>query len=258
MIYQKFTPEGWNKDVGNPNENGIYQGIVKKYDTNNVYVEFGKEKGIIPKSEFDSIYLEKDGTPKINLIKSKVDNIVQFKILDKKDGEYILSRKEVQNEAINWIKSLKKGDIVDGIVSNIRPYGAFIEIGGGVVGLLHIEDISISRIKGPEERFKLGDRIQVKIKDINDNKIDLSYKELLGTWNDNIEDVQEKTYAEGIIRNIDSNKKGIFIELKPNLVGMAEYSDKYEYGQRVPIYIKKIDKEKQKIKLVIKEEKKED
>ena len=57
-------------------------------------------------------------------------------------------------EALTWVKEeLQEGSIVHGIVRNIRPYGAFIEIGGGIVGLLHIEDISVARIKSPEERF---------------------------------------------------------------------------------------------------------
>ena len=68
-----------------------------------------------------------------------------------------------------------------GIVKNIRKYGVFIEIGAGVVGLLHIEDISVSRIKSPEERFKVGQKIDVIIKEIDkeNNQIVLTYKELL-------------------------------------------------------------------------------
>ena len=57
--------------------------------------------------------------------------------------------------------------------------------------------------------------------------------------------------VKGIIRETEKNKNGIFIELAPNLVGMAEYSEGYEYGQKVNVYIKKIDKEKKKVKLLI-------
>ena len=54
-----------------------------------------------------------------------------------------------------------------GIVRNIRPYGVFVEIGGGIAGLLHIEDISVARIKSPAERFKIGQKINVMIKYID-------------------------------------------------------------------------------------------
>ena len=68
-----------------------------------------------------------------------------------------------------------------GIVRNIRPYGAFIEIGGGVVGLLHIEDISVARIKTPSERLNIGQKLKVMIKSIDKktNRVILTYKELL-------------------------------------------------------------------------------
>ena len=135
----------------------------------------------------------------------------------------------------------------------MRKFGAFIEIGGGVVGLLHIEDISVSRIKSPEERFSIGQKINVMIKSIDkdNNKIVLSYKELLGDWDENIKEYTEKTVVEGIVKEADKFKNGIFIELKPNLVGLAEYKDGVEYGQKVNVYIKKIIKERKKIKLLI-------
>jgi len=135
----------------------------------------------------------------------------------------------------------------------MRKFGAFVEIGGGVVGLLHIEDMSISRIKSPEERFFIGQKINVMIKSIDreNNKFVLSYKELLGDWDENIKEYSEKTIVEGIVKESDKFKNGIFIELKPNLVGLAEYKEGVQYGQKVNVYIKKIIKERKKIKLLI-------
>ncbi len=135
----------------------------------------------------------------------------------------------------------------------MRKFGAFVEIGGGIVGLLHIEDISVSRIKSPEERFYIGQKINVMIKsiDTDNDKIVLSYKELLGNWEENIEEYNEKTIVEGIVKETDKYKNGIFIELKPNLVGLAEYKEGLEYGQKVNVYIKKIIKDRKKIKLLI-------
>lgn len=57
--------------------------------------------------------------------------------------------------------------------------------------------------------------------------------------------------VSGIIKETDKNNNGIFIELKPNLVGLAEYKEGYEYGQKVEVYIRKIIKSKKKIKLLI-------
>ena len=91
------------------------------------------------------------------------------------------------------------------------------------------------------------------VKSINrdDGKVILSYKETLGTWEENAEKFEQGTKAKGIVRETEKNKNGIFIELTPNLVGMSEYEEGLEYGQVVDVYIKKIDKQKKKIKLSI-------
>ena len=152
------------------------------------------------------------------------------------------------------INEITKGSKVSGFVKNIQPYGAFIHTDNGLEGLLYIEDISVARIKTPFERFKIGQRIDVLIKDVDleKNKIYFSYKELLGTWEDNVKEFKEKTVVQGIVRETEKNKRGIFIELKPNLIGMAEYKEGMEYGQKVDVYIKKIVEDKKKIKLIIK------
>ncbi len=97
------------------------------------------------------------------------------------------------------------------------------------------------------------------VKDINrkENRISFTYKELLGSWEDNIKDFKKGTVVKGIARDIEKSKNGIFIELKPNLVGLAEYKENIKYGQEVPVYIKKIIPEKKKIKLIIYDEKEE-
>ena len=120
--------------------------------------------------------------------------------------------------------------------------------------MLYIEDISVARIKTPAERLKVGQKINVVVKDIDrdKNRVYFSYKEMLGTWEENVENLEEKAVVPGIIRETEKDKRGIFVELKPNLVGMAEYREGMQYGQKVDVYVKKIVKEKKKIKLIIK------
>ena len=167
---------------------------------------------------------------------------------------YYYHENKYGKDALDWVKKdLKPGMVVNGIVKNIRKFGVFVDIGGGIIGLLHIEDISISRMKSPEERFSNGQKIKIMIKSIDkeNNRIVLSYKELLGNWEENIQDFQEKMIVDGTVKEADSYKNGLFIELKPNLVGLAEYKDGFRYGQKVKVYIKKIVKDKKKIKLLI-------
>lgn len=153
----------------------------------------------------------------------------------------------------NWNDNLKEGDIVEGTVTNIKPYGAFIELNEGVTGLLHIEDISVSRIKSPYERLKIGQNIKIMIKSIDskNKRIFLTYKELLGTWEENAKELSSGMVIKGIAREVEKFNNGIFIELKPNLVGLADYKENIQYGQDVEVYVKKIIPEKKKIKLKI-------
>ena len=159
----------------------------------------------------------------------------------------------IQNE------ELKEGMIVKGSVASMQPYGAFIKTDGGNVGLLHIENISVSRIKDPSERFKIGQKIDVMVKSINNenNRITFTYKELCGTWEENVKGIKEKTVVKGIARETDKYKNGIFVELKPNLVGLADYEEDIQYGQEVQVYVKKIIPDKKKIKLLFFKEEEE-
>jgi len=262
----KFVPEGWIEDNNNYNiENirtalntgKIIQGKVFECDSNfNLHVKLGETlTGIIPRNEIDYTTCDEYGFTKTSICLNKVNTYVQFKVKEVySDNHIILSRKQANEEALNWMnENLKSGQIVNGIIKNIRKYGVFVEIGAGVTGLLHIEDISVSRIKSPGERFQIGQKIKVMIKSIEKDRkqIVLSYKELYGSWEDNIKDISEKMVLNGTIKEPDKYKNGLFIELKPNLVGMAEYQEGYKYGEQVKVYVKKIINDKKKIKLVI-------
>ena len=164
----------------------------------------------------------------------------------------LITKQQISEHNKRFYEQLHTGMIVKGRVKNIKPYGAFIELKKGIVGLLHIEDISVSRIKTPEDFFRIGDIVVTKVKnyDKDTGRITLNYKDLQGTWEENVKEFKEKTVTKGIIRNRE--KFGVFIELKPNLVGLAECKKlSVSYGEEVNVFIKKISPETKKIKLVI-------
>lgn len=265
MIQNNFMPEGWDNVVSTLDGNNInevinnkttLQGIVTDCDNDfNLHIDLGNYQGIMPRSEVEGINLQRNGLPKTNLCTGKVNKFVQFKVKDVgNNGIAILSRKDVQSEALNWVKKdLSVGDIITGIVKRVESYGVFIEIGGGVVGLAHIEDLSVARIKSAFERVSIGQKLEVMVKSIDreSGKLILSYKELLGTWEENADKFDVGQRTKGIVRETEKHKNGIFIELLPNLVGMAEYVDGLEYGQEVNVYIKRIDYERRKVKLLV-------
>lgn len=103
---------------------------------------------------------------------------------------------------------IEKGQIVGGTVTGIKPYGAFIKMEDGTDGLIYIEDLSVVRIKSPDERLKVGQKVKCMVKYIDEKtgKINLSYKNCLGTWEENISNFKEGMTVKGIVRNTEKNK----------------------------------------------------
>lgn len=220
----------------------------------NLHVDLGGIKGIIPREECALGIAE--GTTKDIAIVSRVNKPVVFKITDFKDDENgirtaVLSRRAVQEECMNeYIQNLTLGDVITAKVTHNEHFGSFCDIGCGVSALLPIDSISVSRIPSPEARFAVNTQINTVVKSIDENgRVTLSLKELLGTWEENAAHFKAGQTVGGIVRSVE--KYGVFIELSPNLAGLAEYSENVRAGDSASVYIKSVNPQKMKIKLAI-------
>lgn len=219
----------------------------------NLIVDLGCMKGIIPREE-GAIGI-KEGTVRDIAVISKVNRPVCFVIKDFKKDENgksyaILSRREAQEICMeNYLNALVPGDVINARVTHLEPFGAFVDIGCGIVSLLPIDTISVSRIDHPRERFFVGMDIKVIIKSIENNRISLTHKELLGTWEENAANFSVGETVAGIIRSVEDY--GAFVELTPNLAGLAEIREGISPGQQASVYIKNIIPSRMKIKLII-------
>lgn len=196
-----------------------------------------------------------DGTTRDIALISRVNKYVCFKVksinLDK-NGELtaFLSRKSAQDECMKeFISKLLSGDIIDARITHFEKFGCFVDIGCGIPSLLPIDTMSVSRISHPSDRFKVGQMIKTVVKANENNKIFLTHKELLGTWQENANCFKPGETVPGIIRSIE--EYGIFVELSPNLAGLAEPRENVCVGQSVSVYIKAILPDKMKVKLII-------
>ncbi|MBR2028828.1 MAG: 30S ribosomal protein S1 [Oscillospiraceae bacterium] len=213
----------------------------------------GGYEAFMPSSE---VYLSFDSNNiKEAAIATRVNKIVCFVVtsVTHKGAEYCfeISRKKAQQKAFdNYISTLQNGDIIPCCITHIDRFGAFCDIGYGISALLPIDFISVSRIQSPDDRFTVGQNIYACIKNIDaDGRIVLSHKELLGTWMENAGYFKAGTSTTGIVRSVETY--GIFIELAPNLAGLAESCEGIKTGDVVNVYIKNILPDKMKIKLVI-------
>lgn len=156
-------------------------------------------RGFIPASMLALNYVEDVEA----YVGKEVDVIVVT--VDQSKKKLILSAKEVERERYEQeknikISSLQKGLITKGTIEKIMPYGAFITIGEGLSGLVHISQICEKHIKSPNEVLKLGDEVSVKIIDVKDGKISLSMKAVSEDQvQDAVEDIADVplTYSDG-------------------------------------------------------------
>ena len=221
--------------------------------SHNLIVDLAGIKGIIPREE-GAIGI-KGGSVRDIAVISRVNRPVCFVVTDITEDEngkpiVMLSREKAQRKCLDaYISRLRCGDIVPARITHLENFGAFADIGCGIVALMPIDTISVSRIEHPAERFTVGMDIKAVIKSVENGRISLSHKELLGTWEENAERFCAGETVSGIIRSVENY--GAFVELTPNLAGLAETKEGVRAGQQASVYIKSIIPEKMKIKLII-------
>ena len=219
----------------------------------NLHVELPCMEGIIPYEE-GAMGIAEGTTRDIALI-SRVSKPVSFVITGfgvTEEGKHVVygSRRAAQELCRkHYIDRLSAGDIVSARVTRLESFGAFCDIGCGIPALLPIASISVSRIAHPSDRLFVGMDIYAAVSSINDNRICLSQRELLGTWEENAALFSQGETVMGIVRSVEDY--GVFVELTPNLAGLAEPREGVYVGQRAGVYIKNILADKMKLKLVL-------
>ena len=205
----------------------------------------------------------------------ELENTVQeFKVikLDYKRNNVVLSRKAVLEkinsaEKVELLKNLDEGQIVKGIVKNLTDYGAFVDL-GGLDGLLHITDISWSRVTNPAEVLSLGQEIDVKILSFDKEKLRVSLG-LKQIQNDPWETIEGKYSVGGIYEATVSNLTdyGCFAEIEQGVEGLIHLSELdwtnknihpskvVDLEAKIKVMVLEIDHEKRRISLGLKQTK---
>lgn len=219
----------------------------------NLHVALPCMEGIIPYEE-GAVGIA-DGTTRDIALISRVGKPVCFVVsgfeeLDDGRRIAVLSRRAAQQRCRNeYIHRLRPGDILQARVTRCEVFGAFCDIGCGLAALLPIAGISVSRIRHPSDRLRPGMDIRAVLSSRDGDRVCLSQRELLGTWEENARRFSQGETVEGIVRSVENY--GVFIELAPNLTGLSEAQEGLRPGQRAAVYIKSIIPERMKLKLVI-------
>lgn len=234
----------------------ILEATVQRCDAaHTLYIPLGSVRGIMPRQEAIAPWI--NGSQRDIAVLSMVGKESCFTVKslgsDEKGAPVaMLSRADAQEKAMEFfLEHLQRGMILTSRVTHLASFGAFLDIGCGIIAMLPIELISTARLSHSNERFYEGQTILAVVKDFDREKrrITMSHRELLGTWMENASRFAPGDTVQGIVRSVKDY--GSFIELTPNLSGLAENRISLTAGDRVSVYIKSIRPERMKIKLQV-------
>lgn len=224
--------------------------VISCSEEHDLLVDLGCCTGRIPREE-TALGIAEGSTREIAVI-SRVGKPVSFRVTELPCGDMpLLSRRQAQAEAAEVLfQNHRPGDIIPAVVTGLAGFGAFCDVGCGLPALMGIEQISVSRISHSRDRFQEDQAIFAVIREMDPvtGRISLSHRELLGTWEENAAGFKQGQTVTGVVRSI--REYGAFVELTPNLSGLAEPNFDLRPGDAISVYIKAILPQRLKIKLV--------
>ena len=214
-------------EVGN-----IKEGKVSSIVNFGAFIDIGGMDGLVHVSELSWRHVENPNEV------VKVGDKVSVKVLeiDNDKGRISLSMKQVTEDPWEDFSSkFKEGDIAEGKVSKVVPFGAFVTIGGGVEGLVHVSEISLNEIKSPELELGIGQKVQIKLIEIDSEKrkVSLSIRQADPEWKeeDDLEEESKEMHSSQTekdpqpqrqkVEGIDESLESILEELKERGIGSS-------------------------------------
>jgi len=256
--------EVWKRIEDSLNSELTIKGLINGQVKGGMTVDIQGIKAFLPGSLAESI-----PTKDLNHLEGKYEDFKVIK-LDKEKNNVVLSRKAVLEEVNSEEKeklfaSLEEGQVIEGVVKNLTDYGAFIDL-GGVDGLLHITDISWSRINHPSEILKIGETIKVKVIKFEkeEKKVSLGIKQLSeDPWIGIENKFPLNTSILASVTNLTDY--GFFAEIEPGVEGLVHVSEidwtnknihpskVVQLGDSLEVMILEVDEEKRRISLGVKQ-----
>ncbi len=222
--------EKWKELKKMLQEKKIIKTKVLKANKGGLIVNIEEFQSFVPVSQLSSKHyprVENGNTQRIlQALQQLVNETLEVRIidLDKKEKKIIASERAIQDKEIREaIKQHEKGDIVEGIVTGVVDFGAFIKF-NDLEGLVHISELDYQLVENPHDIIKEGDKIKAKIINIDKNKISLSIKALKeNPW----EKIKDKYKTNQIVKGIITkfNPFGAFVQLDKHIHGLAHISE---------------------------------
>ncbi len=260
---------GWSELLRLFEEQEIVE--VTAYDANRggLLIELEGIRGFLPVSQLAAEHYPRVSDADKDEILTKLNALtsrpLRVRILDvsRKDNKLIFSEKEaVRDDMQSRLSKLKVGDVVEGIVTGVIDFGAFINV-EGIEGLIHISEISWERVEDPRKYLKIGDKVEAKIIAIDKDRLSLSIKQITDDpWLSEVKKFKKGSVVEGKITRI--TPFGAFVQLSAAveaLVHVSEMSDDesidpekiFKLNEKKEFKVLEIDTENRKIALSLKD-----
>jgi small subunit ribosomal protein S1 len=244
---------------------------VTAYDANRggLLIELEGIRGFLPVSQLSAEHYPRVSDSDKDEILTKINSLVgkplRVRILDvsRKDNKLIFSEKEaVRDDMASRLAELKVGDVVEGVVTGVIDFGAFVNV-DGIEGLVHISEISWERVEDPRKYIKVGEKIKAKIIAIDKDRLSLSIKQMSDDpWLSEVKEFKKGDTVEGKITRI--TPFGAFVQLSPAveaLVHVSEMSDDesidpeavFKLNEKKKFKVLDIDTDNRKIALSLKD-----
>ena len=244
---------------------------VSPYDANRggLLIELEGIRGFLPVSQLSAEHYprvsDSDKDEILTKLNALVNQTLRVRILDvsRKDNKLIFSEKEaVRDDMQSRLSELKVGDVVEGVVTGVIDFGAFINV-EGIEGLVHISEISWERVEDPRKYIKVGEKVKAKIIAIDKDRLSLSIKQMSeDPWLSEVKQFKKGDAVEGKITRI--TPFGAFVQLSPSveaLVHVSEMSDDesvdpeavFKLNEKKKFKVIDIDSENRKIALSLKD-----
>lgn len=248
----------------------ILETPVIGYNRGGVIVPFGNLRGFVPASHLLELRRGMDDRQRQHSMSKLRDEVLPLKVIEvnRQRRRLVLSQRDAQKEwqeakKIQLIENLQEGDVLEGTISGLRNFGAFVDL-GGADGLVHISELAWHRVNHPREVVKVGDKIEVYILSLDkeEQRIALSRKRLLpNPWSLAQDKYEVGQLVEGEVTRLVSY--GAFIEIEPGVEGLLHISqlsrdnvqDASEYiseGETHLLRIISMDADRQRIGLSLK------
>jgi small subunit ribosomal protein S1 len=243
---------------------------VTAYDANRggLLIELEGIRGFLPVSQLSAEHYPRvSGADKDEILQklnALVNKPIRVRVLDvsRKDNKLIFSEKEaVKDDMQARFATLKVGDVVEGVITGVIDFGAFVNV-DGIEGLIHISEISWERVEDPRKYVKVGDTVKAKIIAIDKDRLSLSLKQMTeDPWLQEVKAFSKGDIVEGKITRI--TPFGAFVQLSPSveaLVHVSEMSDDetvdpqqiFQLNEKKQFKVLDIDTENRKIALSLK------